>query len=176
MFGPSILVNPVTDYKARKRSVYLPAGCGWYELKNGSYLRGGQDIEAAAPYSDIPLYVKEGSILLCGPAVEYAMQKPADTIRVFVYTGKDASFKLYEDENVNYNYEKGKFAVIPFQYNEKNKTLTIGARTGKFAGMLQSRVFEVVWISKDKPSGLDFDKKPAKVISYKGSPIAVAMK
>lgn len=176
MFGPSILVNPVTEYKARQRSVYLPEGSGWYSLKDGKYFKGGQTIKADAPYSGIPLFVKEGSILITGPVIEYTAQKPADTIRVFVYTGKDASFTLYEDEGVNYNYENGKFALIPFHYDEKNKTLTIEKRNGEFDGMLHERMFEIVWISKAKPSGLDFVKKPAEVISYSGSQLTVKMK
>jgi alpha-D-xyloside xylohydrolase len=176
MFGPSILVSPVSDYKARKRSVYLPEGCGWYSLKDGTYLKGGQLIEAAAPYSDMPLYVKEGSILLCGPAIEYTTQKPADTIRAFVYTGSDGSFTLYEDENINYNYENGKYALIPFRYNEKEKTLTIEARSGEFEGMLRERVLEIVWISKENPSGLDFEKVPAEIVKYSGTQQTVRMK
>ena len=176
MFGPSIMVNPVTDYKARARSLYLPEGSGWYSLKDGTYFKGGQMIEAAAPYSDIPLYAKAGSIILTGPAIEYATQKPADTIRVFVYCGSDASFSLYEDENTNYNYEKGKYAVIPLQYNEKNKKLSIGDRSGEFAGMLNDRVFEIVWITKDRPSGLTFDSKPADTVAYSGKILTIKMK
>jgi alpha-D-xyloside xylohydrolase len=173
MFGPAILVNPVYFYKTRNRSVYLPEGCGWYSIKKGTFFNGGQTIEAAAPYSDIPLFVKEGSIILCGPAIEYAMQKSADTIRVFIYTGKDASFTLYEDENINYNYEKGSYALIPFTYTEKDKTLTIGSRRGGFEGMLFERVFEIVWISKEKPIGIDFEKKPAETIQYNGTQLTI---
>ncbi len=89
MFGPSLLVNPVTEYKARTRSVYLPAGTGWYNLKSGAFVQGGQTIQADAPYGDIPVFVKEGSIVPCGPEIEYTDQKPADTIRLFIYTGAD---------------------------------------------------------------------------------------
>jgi alpha-D-xyloside xylohydrolase len=176
MFGPCILVNPVTGFKARKRSVYLPEGCGWFSLKEGTYIKGGQVIEAAAPYSDIPLYVKEGSVLLCGPAIEYTTQKPADTIRAFVYTGSDCSFTLYEDENINYNYENGKYALIPFHYSDKEKTLTIETRSGEFKDMLSERVFEIVWISKENPSGLDFKKVPAEIVKYNGAQVTVRMK
>jgi alpha-D-xyloside xylohydrolase len=112
MFGPALLVNPVTEYKVRTRKVYLPAGSGWYDLKSGQYHKGRQAIQADAPYTDIPLFVKAGSILPCGPEIQHTEEKPADPIRLFVYTGGDGSFTLYEDENVNYNYEQGKFAII----------------------------------------------------------------
>ncbi|HVO72746.1 MAG TPA: TIM-barrel domain-containing protein [Ignavibacteriaceae bacterium] len=168
MFGPALMINPVYEYKARKRNVYLPANSGWYDLHSGQYFEGDQTLEADAPYSDIPVFVKEGSIIPCGPEIQYAAEKYADPIRLFVYTGKNAAFTLYEDENINYNYEKGMFSRITFTYNETEKTLTIGKREGEFPGMLESRTFEIVWISKDKPSGLNFKNDPDATIRYNG--------
>lgn len=169
MFGPSLLINPVTEYKARTRSVYLPAGTGWYELKSGNHLAGGETITADAPYSDIPIYVKDGSILPCGPELQYVAEKPANPIRLFVYTGADGAFTLYEDENINYNYENGKFSVIPLSYSEKDRTLTIGKRQGEFPGMLATRTFEVVVVGNQKASGLDFQIAPDKIVQYDGT-------
>jgi alpha-D-xyloside xylohydrolase len=176
MFGPALLVNPITDYKSRLRTVYLPSGSGWYEFKTGRYLDGGQRITAIAPYTEIPLYVKAGSIIPCGPEIQYTTEKPADPIRIFVYTGSSGSFNLYEDENTNYNYEKGKCSTIPLSYNEKNKELTIGKRQGSFAGMLTTRTFEIVFISSQKPTGLDFQSKPDAIVAYDGSRQTIMMK
>jgi len=176
MFGPAFLVNPVTEYKARTRLLYLPAGSGWYELQNGTYFKGGQTIEASSPYTDIPVYVKAGSIIPCGPEIQYTTEKPADPIRLFVYTGMDGSFTLYEDENVNYNYERGKFSTIPLSYNEKEHTLTIGKRYGEYPGMLGTRTFEIKWIGNSNPSGLDFQSKPDAIVIYDGNKQSVGMK
>ncbi|MFH1195870.1 MAG: TIM-barrel domain-containing protein, partial [bacterium] len=176
MFGPSILINPVYEYKARARQLYLPAGTGWYEMKSGQYYCGGVNIKVDAPYTDIPIFIKQGSIIPCGPELQYVSEKPADPIRLFVYTGSDASFELYEDEGTNYNYEKGHFTVIPITYNEANHTLTIGDRKGKFNGMLESRTFEIVLISSENPSGLNFEIKPDEVVNYNGSSIKITMK
>ena len=176
MFGPALLVNPVTEYKARARNVYLPSGTGWYDLKTGAFHEGGQSINAAAPYTDIPLFVKAGSIIPCGPEIQYTDEKAADPIRLFVYTGEDGSFTLYEDENVNFNYEKGQFAQIPLRYSEKDKALTIGTRQGNFTGMLINRTFEIVWIGKQNPSGLDFSSEPDAVVIYDGGELVVEIK
>jgi alpha-D-xyloside xylohydrolase len=173
MFGPALLINPVTEYKARARQVYLPAGTDWYDLKSGRFFQGGQTIKADAPYSDIPIFVKEGSIIPFGPAIQYTAEKPAEPIRLFVYTGADGEFTLYDDENVNYNYEKGVFSEISFAYNEGAKSLTIGARKGKFPGMLKQRSFEIVWISKDKPARLDFEAAPAQTVRYDGNELVI---
>lgn len=176
MFGPALLVNPVTEYKARTRQVYLPAGSGWYDLKSGEHYKGGQTIQADAPYTDIPIFVKEGSILPCGPEIQYADEKAADPIRLFVYTGGDGSFALYEDEDVNYNYEKDKFSMIPLSYNEEDHILTIGKRQGEFPGMLVTRTFEIIWIGARNPCGLDFGLKPDVVVIYDGSQQSIKMK
>jgi len=175
MFGPSLLINPVTEYKMRKRQVYLPEGSGWYDLKTGEHFGGGQTILASAPYTDIPIFVKEGSIIPFGPEIQYSDEKPANPLILYVYTGTDANFELYEDENVNYNYEKGAFSTIPFKYDEKTHILTIGKRQGEFPGMLAIRTIHVVWVSKDRKVNLDFNIKPDEVLKYDGSEKSVKM-
>ena len=176
MFGPSFLINPIYTYKATERKVYLPSGNGWYDLYSGKYNDGGEEITAAAPYERMPVFVKEGSIIPTGAALQYATEKPANTITLFVYTGKNASFDLYEDGDTTYDYEKGAFSIIPFLYNEQTKTLTIGKRAGSFNGMLLNRIFNIVWINKNKPVALDFDIKPNAVLKYNGNEVSVKMK
>ena len=177
MFGPALLINPVTDYKARSREVYLPAGSGWYDLKSGKYLNGGQTITADAPYTDIPIFIKAGSIIPCGPEIQYTTEKPADPIRLFIYDGADGSFKLYEDEGINYNYETGAFSVIPVKYENDKKEVIIGKREGRFNGMLEKRTFEIKWIKQDQAdSGLDFNSKPDYVVTYNGDSVSLKMK
>ncbi len=176
MFGPSLLINPVYKYKATSRELYLPNTNGWYDLYSGKYFEGGRKINADAPYERMPLFVKEGSVIPFGPELQYTNEKPADPITLFVYTGKDASFTLYEDENTNYNYEKGAFANIALSYNEATKTLTIDKREGSFTGMLMKRTFKIVWITKDKPKELIVDQKADATVQYKGEKISVKMK
>ena len=60
--------------------------------------------------------------------MEWSDQKKAELIDLYVYAGKDGSYTLYEDEGTNYNYEKGKYAMIDFKYNDAQKTITIAAR------------------------------------------------
>lgn len=168
MFGPSLLINPVYNYKARSRKVYLPEAQGWYDWYSGKYIGGGQNINADAPYDRVPIFVKEGSIIPVGPELQYAAEKPADPITLFIYTGKDASFTLYEDENVNYNYEKGNYTEIPFYWNESVKRLIIGDRKGNFAGMLKNRIFKIILISKEKPIEMNFEASPFRTLKYYG--------
>lgn len=175
MFGPALLINPVTVYKARSREVYLPSGQGWYDLKSGKCIEGGQTITANAPYTDIPIFVKEGSIIPCGPDIQFTAEKPDDPIRLFIYTGLDGSFDLYEDEGINYHYEKGMYSWIPISYEEKTSRVTIGEREGEFPGMLKNRLFEIILIRKGKPRGLDFYANPDAVIPYSGAEVSLVI-
>jgi alpha-D-xyloside xylohydrolase len=163
MFGPGLLVNPVYHYKARKRSLYLPAGTGWYDFYTHQHYTGGQHIEADAPLQRMPLYVKEGTILPLGPNIQYTEERPADTISLQVYTGRDGSFVLYEDENTNYAYEKGRFINIPVRWDESARTLTIGAQEGNFPGMLKKRYFRIEYIHPGKTK-----KENGGLITYNG--------
>jgi alpha-D-xyloside xylohydrolase len=171
MFGPSLLVAPVYKYKARTREVYLPLSCGWYDLYTGKYFAGGQKVEADAPYERMPLFVKEGSIIPVGPEIQYVDEKPADPLTLWIYTGRDCAFTLYEDEGVNYNYEKGACSTIKFTFNNETGELTIGERKGEFKGMLQNRTFNIVWVSQEKQvpfnPGISGDSK----IIYSGNEI-----
>ncbi len=176
LFGKSLLINPVSEMNATNRKVYLPKGNGWYDLYTGKYFEGGQNINADAPYSRMPVFVKEGSIIPSGPALQYTSQKRADTITLFIYTGRDVSFRLYEDDDTTYNYEKGMYSTIDFNYDENKKTLVIDNRNKTFPGMLQRRIFNIVWIKKDAPVSFDFNEQPAEQILYEGKKINVLMK
>lgn len=176
MFGPSFLISPVYNYHQRTRTVYLPKGQAWYDLYSGKFFQGGQTIHAPAPYDRIPVFIKEGSIVPFGPELQYTSQGAADTIALFVYTGKNASFRLYEDQGINYNYEQGLFSTIQINYDEQSRTLTIEDRKGEFPGMLQKRIFNIVWITKDKPRQLDFHQPINEQITYDGKQTIVKLK
>jgi alpha-D-xyloside xylohydrolase len=179
MFGPSLLVNPVYEYKARTRSVYLPSGCGWYDFYTGNYYEGGQTVQAEAPLQRIPLFVKEGSIIPTGPEMEYTSEKAEDPITLYVFTGKDAHFKLYEDESINYNYENGEYATIAFDYDEASGRLTIGDRQGSFKHMLEERKFQIIRFrvkDNDHLAGVSLTTPPDQVIHYTGKKVTIDLK
>ena len=173
MFGPSFLVAPVTEYKARTRTVYLPAGTHWYDFYTGKSFDGGQEITAQAPLEHMPLFVKEGSIVPIGPKVQYAQQKPSAPITLAVYAGKDGRFELYEDDGTTNGYARGEWSRIPISYNEATGTLTIGARQGTFSGMIADRVFNVRWISGPTANAMNFDAKSDQSVHYSGQVVEI---
>ena len=175
LFGPALLVSPVTEYRARSRPVYLPAGTNWYDFWTGTATAGGQTVEAPAPYDAIPLYVRAGSILPFGPELQYAGEKPADPVTLVVYAGADGAFTLYDDDGLTYGYEKGAFATIPLRWDDATETLVIGRREGAYPGMLAERTFHVVVVTKDRPLGFTFDLPEGRTVIYRGEELAVPL-
>ena len=103
-----------------------------------------------------------------GPFVQYSTEKPADPIELRIYPGADGSFTLYEDENDNYNYEKGVYSTIDFHWNDAKHQITISNRKGTFPGMLKARTFHVVIVGKGRGTGVEVTDNPDKVVSYQG--------
>lgn len=183
LFGTSILVAPILhsmyvnrsdkmeaehydDLKTRE--VYLPEGADWYDFWTGEKLSGGVTISRSAPIEIIPLFIKAGSILPFGPEVQYSTQKKWDKLEIRIYKGADGKFVLYEDENDNYNYEKGLFSTIEFTWDEMSNTLMIGERKGSFPGMLKSRTFNIVLVDSQNGIGVTPTVKFTKTVKYNG--------
>lgn len=167
LFGPAIMVTPVTKAGATNIPVYLPAtSAPWYNFWTGETVAAGQRIETAAPVETLPLFVKPGSIIPMGPFLQYTGEKPADPIEVRVYRGADGEFTLYDDEGDDYNYENGKYATIPISWNEASQTLEIGKRTGSYSGQLKKRTFNIVWVSHNHGFGVPITEKPDAVVQY----------
>ncbi len=171
LFGPSFLVSPVYRHKARSRGVYLPAGASWYDFHSGTRHEGGQEIDAEAPLARMPLFVKAGAIVPIGPAVQHTAERLDAPITLYVYRGQSGSFDLYEDDGQSYGYEKGAFARTPIQYDEASGTLTIGARTGSFPGLIAQRTFGVRWITPGEKDAGNLDVAPDASQVYSGQPL-----
>ena len=169
MFGQAFLVAPILEdgtgeSRTVRREVYLPAGT-WVDFWTGEAVSGGRRVTKAAPIDIIPVYVKAGSIVpMTTEKVQYSTEKDWSRLELRVYPGADGSFTLYEDEFDNYNYENGAYTEIPLSWNDVDRTLTIGARTGSYNGMLKSRKFVV-----DVPGG-----KP-KTVTYSGRAVTVKL-
>ena len=167
MFGPALLVNPVTDPGVSSRQVYLPKA-KWYDFWNGSLVEGTRMMDTAAPVDKLPLFVRAGSIVPLGPEKEWSTEKQEDPIELRIYRGADGDFTLYEDENDGYNYEKGVYATIPFHWDDAKQRLTIGERKGAFPGMLTERRFQIVLVGKGHGIGITAESKPDKEVTYIG--------
>lgn len=188
MFGKSLLVCPITDSlytsrstgnavvdfsKTKTQKVYLPLGADWFDFWTGEKIKGGQEIEKDVPINVMPLYVKAGSILPMGPFQQYTSEKDASKLEIRIYGGADGVFTLYEDENDNYNYEKGIYSTIRLSWSNKARTLTIAGRKGVFPGMLQNRTFNLIFVNEQQGTGMNEPIKPTKTVTYSGKLLTV---
>lgn len=146
LFGPSLLVYPVTEpmyydrnsvpiSREHTKTCYLPSGCGWYDFWTEEYFEGGQYVTVETPVDRIPVFVKEGSILPMTDQIMYADEAEGKELQLKVYTGKDAEFDYYEDCGDGYGYENGEYAVTRFRYEENTGKLSQEKRTGTYPGM-----------------------------------------
>lgn len=175
MFGSSLLINPVLEYKSRVRELYLPKAAGWFDLYTGKWFSGNQTIIVDAPYDRMPVYVKAGSIIPFGPELQYSTEKRADTITLNIYGGANALFTLYEDDGISYQYEKGAFTATTFKYDDISRTITVEDRKGAFKGMIKNRIFKINLITRHTPKGWEPQLNSGKKIHYEGKQISVRL-
>ncbi|MBN2200518.1 DUF5110 domain-containing protein, partial [bacterium] len=116
---------------------------------------------------EMPLFVRAGSIVPMGPFIQYAAES-ADPIELRIYPGADGDFTLYEDENDNYNYEKGAFSTILMKWDDQARRLTVGDRKGEFPGMLKDRAFQVVLVGEKRGTGVGITSDADRTVSYSG--------
>ena len=153
------------DWSATKTvTKYLPKGALWYDFWTGKQYRGGQRLELSTSLNRVPMFVRAGSILPLGPEMQYTGEKPWDNLEIRLYPGADGTFTLYEDEGDTYNYERGIYSTIPFHWNDRSHTLTIGNRQGQYPGMLTNRKFTVVM-----PNGT------SQTVNYNGKEVTVQL-
>jgi len=144
MFGDALLVAPVLDLKAATRKVYLPAG-RWTDFASGKVIAGGKEFEISTDskaWSDIPLFVREGSILATeepGDSTD-AMHPTEITLDVFPSSTGQANWTMYDDDGATYNYEKGVYFEQALSAGNHGQTFSIDlkAPTGTYATGVRS--------------------------------------
>ena len=184
MFGSSIMVNPVDqplyyhpnnvkiNSKEYTREVYLPKGTQWLDFWTAKKYDGGVKVKADASYETMPLFIRAGSIIPMGPFIQYSTEQ-SDPLEIRIYAGTNGEFTLYEDENDNYNYQKGLYSSITFQWNDTLKRLTINERKGSFPGMVKERTFNIVLVKENNGVGVENSITVDKTMKYSGEKITV---
>ena len=169
MFGPSLLIAPVLQPGVEQWPVYAPSTPGgWFDWWTESKMSAAKTTTMDAPLAKIPVLVKAGSIVPVGPVEQYAGQDRSGELELRVYPGASADFTLYEDEGVNYAYEKGSYSTISFHWDDRLHELIIGERSGSYPGMVEKRQFTIHLAGSHKES----DKQ----IIYSGQRVTIAFK
>lgn len=174
LFGHDFMVAPVSEYGARERQVYMPKGANWYDFNTGALYQGGSTVSVKAPAARMPVLVRAGAIVPMGPVMQYVDEHPDAPLTLTVYTGADGKFSLYEDDGVTNAYVRGEFSRIPLTYNDKTGTVTIGARSGQYKGMVAKREFRVRFVKPGVAPAQTLDASD-KTVSYDGKAVSIKM-
>ena len=127
MFGDNLMICPVVNEKDTRR-VYLPEGKGWFDYYNGCYYKGGQTIECTCPVENIPVFVKEGSMIPTAVSAGNTKSIKDSDIEVLIYPGNDASFSLYEDAGDGYGYENGEYCITEMKWDDYQQKFSYSSK------------------------------------------------
>ena len=156
-----------------KVATYLPKGSDWFDFWTNQRFHGGQTVTRDTPLDILPLYVRAGSIVPMGPYLQYATQSPGAPYEIRIYPGADARFTVYEDDNETYAYEKGQRATYDLVWNDRARTLTVGARKGSFPNMIRQRRLNFVVMGAASGAGAA-PIAAGKSVLYAGKPATVS--
>lgn len=171
MFGPSLMVAPVCEYQARSREVYFPQGETWYDAYQGKSYEGGVWKRVPAPYDRMPLFVRQGSIIPMGEVIQHTAE-PQHELSLLVYPGADASFRLYEDDGLHYDYEQGEYAWVQINYDDETSSLRIEAREGAYQ---PAEPYHIKVYLMGEGRGIDALDLPCCDLYYQGQALEVTL-
>ncbi|MFA6457631.1 MAG: TIM-barrel domain-containing protein, partial [Bacteroidota bacterium] len=148
LWGDAFLVSPVVKAGQRKKELYLPKGT-WINYWTEDIVAGGKSVIVAAPLNQMPIFVKQGSIVPMAQNMNYSDERPLDTLTLHVYPDLkgEVSYSLYEDDGTTRDYQSGKFATTVFSQKmsvadgASTMVLTAGETKGNFIPQLNSRVY-----------------------------------
>jgi alpha-glucosidase/alpha-D-xyloside xylohydrolase len=144
LWGPSLLVAPVTTKGASERKLYLPEG-DWYDFWTNERHAGGRELTRKVDLGTLPLFARAGTILPLDPPRQYVAQGTDEPTTIRVYAGRDGEFRWYEDDGRTLDYQKGQFAWTRLKWDDRARRLTIEPDgDGGFRPREKSLVVEVI--------------------------------
>jgi alpha-glucosidase/alpha-D-xyloside xylohydrolase len=159
LWGPNLLVAPVTEKGARTRRLYLPRG-RWYDFWTGEPAEGGREIDRAVDLSTVPLYVRAGTILPIGPVRQFTDEAVDKPLTLRLHPGADSRFRLYEDDGVSFAYRRGDWMGIDLTWDDRGRRLTLRLAEGSRMRPPLERRIEVERVGETSTSSLTFTGAP----------------
>ncbi|HTT19324.1 MAG TPA: TIM-barrel domain-containing protein [Candidatus Sulfotelmatobacter sp.] len=160
LWGKSMLVAPVFEKEASSRRIYLPPAT-WYDFWTGERLEGGREIDRPVDLETLPLYVRGGSIQPFGPVKQYVDEKVDAPLLLSIFPGADASFLLYEDDGISFDYRSGHWMGIAMTWNDASRTLDLKLAPGSRMLSPAARMIDVQLLGEKKSTS--FQGKPVSI-------------
>ncbi len=132
LFGPGLLVNPMTSQEQSK-STWLPPGA-WYDLFTDERLDGSRVHTADYTGHRIPIFAKASAIIPMQGKVQSTRDDPGPVLTVHVFNGTEPSeFTYYDDDGETLNYRKGQFHKRVIAFDPAARQLSFSRPDGSFA-------------------------------------------
>ena len=142
------LVYKTDDNGGIDRDLWLPPGT-WVDSWTGQKLTGPNRISRPTPLTEMPIYVKAGTIVPLAPDMQYTNQKPWDEITLDVYpgAGNTAYQTIYEDDRMSTAYKGNAYRKTYLQASVDNGanavSIDISAAQGMYDGALSERAWKI---------------------------------
>jgi alpha-glucosidase len=142
MFGDHLLVSPVVEQGQTVKHIYLPAG-RWIDWFKGTVYQGGRSIDYpidSAHWDDIPLFIRDGTIIPTQPVMDYVDQHPVTSLTVDVFPAPTLThFDYYDDDGISYAYEHSDYfsQTLSTRLAKGDVEFSIAAPTGRYRPALQ---------------------------------------
>ena len=120
----SLLVAPIYERGAIRRTLDLPAGL-WWDFWTKQPIEGGRNVTLTAALDSLPVLVKAGAIVPTGPVKQYAEEPTTEPVTLTVYPGDDGDFTFYDDDGLTFAYERNDFEEISMHWNNALRRLTL---------------------------------------------------
>ena len=179
MFGDSILADPITqpvaeDSQFAHTTVWLPPG-DWIEWDTGARLQGPATLERSFSLSQIPVYVKAGSIIPMQPATHFPRTATEPLIlSVFpMNNGQVSTYRVYEDAGDTPGYEHGESAWTPIRASLTGDgtllNISVAPLEGHYPEMPTERAYELRLPGSWPPSAVSVNGEPLRFEKRKGT-------
>ncbi|MGA7522266.1 MAG: TIM-barrel domain-containing protein [Acidobacteriaceae bacterium] len=148
MFGDALLVSPIVTAGETQHSVHLPPGV-WYDYFRGTRIAGDRTISVpvdTTTWTDIPLFIRSGSILATQPVQDYVDQKPIAEVTFDIFPGPSPClFTYYDDDGNTYAYERDAYYRQQIRASEQSQSIRIDLAepSGSFHPALRTLVLRV---------------------------------
>jgi alpha-glucosidase (family GH31 glycosyl hydrolase) len=160
LWGRDILVAPVFEKGATRRTLYLPKG-DWYDLWNGERIKGGGEVDLPVELSRIPIFVRGGSVIPLDPVRQFTDEPVTEPTHLLIYPGADGISTIYDDDGKSFDYRTGEWSRIEMDWRDRGRTLRLRLASGSRP---VSRKFRVQVVGSSDGRDVEFTGKAVKLI------------
>lgn len=149
LFGRDLLIANVLEPGAAERSVYLPAGCCWYDWNDRMHCYcGGSTIRVPVTLDSIPIFLREGGCVAMSDVPLQHMTDPVKRLRLLIAPSGVNATVLYDDDGLTEDYRSGVYRKTTVTVRAGQLTTVDFASEGSFPDTVETVTIEL--IAKEK--------------------------